>query len=145
MVRPVGNGVIRGGKFCLRPRQSDTLTNRSYRTPRDGFLNAAFPGILCLATIIGVPTGQYTPAPYVDAHGTLQVGHGPTNERWYFDKTGKEGINEFAQVVVMKQRFRTLASVLTSRQEIGRIYVAVVLSGAAILLMMLAEMKFFGT
>ena len=91
------------------------------------------------------PYGTIHPAPYVDAHGTLQVGHGPANERWYFDKTGKEGINEFAQVVVMKQRFRTLASVLTSRQEIGRIYVAVVLSGAAILLMMLAEMKFFGT
>jgi hypothetical protein len=45
----------------------------------------------------------------------------------------------------MKQRFSTPAPLPTLRQEIGRVYVAVILSGAAILLVILAEMKFFGT
>ena len=44
----------------------------------------------------------------------------------------------------MNQQFPP-ALVLTPRQETGRVYFVIILSGAAILLMILAEMKFFGT
>jgi hypothetical protein len=60
MIRPVlsaiariateeGNGVIRGARFYSPSKiNPDTLADRSYRTLRDGFLDAAFPGISCL-------------------------------------------------------------------------------------------------
>ena len=44
----------------------------------------------------------------------------------------------------MKHQLTNTGALYIPRQEIGRIYVAVVLGGAAILLMILAEMKFFG-
>jgi hypothetical protein len=37
------------------------------------------------------------------------------------------------------------APFLTPRQETARVYFAMIVSGATILLMILAEMKFFGT
>ena len=45
----------------------------------------------------------------------------------------------------MKHQLTYKGALYTPQQEIGRIYVAVVLSAATILLMILAEMKFFGT
>jgi hypothetical protein len=45
----------------------------------------------------------------------------------------------------MKQQFSSLTPFPTSRQGNGRIYLATIIGGATILLMILAEMKFFGT
>jgi hypothetical protein len=45
----------------------------------------------------------------------------------------------------MKHQLTNKGALYTPRQEIGRVYLAVILSGAAILLMILAEMKFFGS
>jgi hypothetical protein len=68
-----------------------------------------------------------------------------TNRRSSFDKAGEERTYQHAQFAAMKHQLTYKGALYTPRQEIGRIYVAVVLSGAAILLMILAEMKFFGT
>jgi hypothetical protein len=45
----------------------------------------------------------------------------------------------------MKQQFPRLAPFPSPQQENGRVYFAMIVSGAIILLMILAEMKFFGT
>ena len=67
------------------------------------------------------------------------------NQRSSFDKAGEEGAYQFTQIAAMKQQFPRLASFPTPQQENGRVYFAMIVSGAAILLMILAEMKFFGT
>jgi hypothetical protein len=76
---------------------------------------------------------------YVDAHGRR-----PANQRSSFDKAGEEDAYQFTQIAAMKQQFPP-APFLTPRQETARVYFAMILSGAIILLMILAEMKFFGT
>jgi site-specific DNA-adenine methylase len=45
----------------------------------------------------------------------------------------------------MKQQPAEAPQLLATSPETGRIYFAIVVGGAAILLMILAEMKFFGT
>jgi hypothetical protein len=83
-------------------------------------------------------------SPWNPAAGPPRAAHRPTDERWSFDKTGEERADEFAQVSAMNQQLPRLAS-FSIPQENGRIYFAIIVSGAAILLMILAEMKFFGT
>ena len=54
MTRPVGNGVIRGARFYSPSKTNpDTLADQYHiRRGGDGFLDGAFPGISCLATIM---------------------------------------------------------------------------------------------
>jgi hypothetical protein len=58
------------------------------------------------------------------------------------DRSGKAVDRQ--QVSQMKQQL-PLIPFPTPQPETGRIYFAIVIGGAAILLMILAEMKFFGT
>jgi hypothetical protein len=52
-IRPVGNGLIRGTRLCSPSKTiGHPRGDSSYRTLRDGFLEAAIPGILCLATFV---------------------------------------------------------------------------------------------
>jgi hypothetical protein len=57
MTRPVGNGVICGSDLDDRCKNWSPVANQSYRGLRDGPLNAAFPGILCMACLVH-PYGQ---------------------------------------------------------------------------------------
>jgi hypothetical protein len=44
--------MIRGARASRSSKATQTPRDRSYRTLRDEALNAAFPGISCLATIM---------------------------------------------------------------------------------------------
>jgi hypothetical protein len=50
--RPGGNGLKRGKVFVHTPRFKAGVTNRSYRTLRDGIMIALVPGTSCQATFI---------------------------------------------------------------------------------------------
>lgn len=67
-------------------------------------------------------------------------------KQWsFFDKAGGEWLGEFGHAPRMKQQPAESPQLLATSPETGRIYFAIVVGGAAILLMILAEMKFFGT
>ena len=66
MIRPEGNGVTVTPRLVKHLRQSDALTDQSYRTLRDGLLDLAVPGISCLATIMR-PSGTIQFPPDVGA------------------------------------------------------------------------------
>ena len=52
MTRPVGNGVICGSDLVDRSKNWSPVATQSHRALRDGLINAAFPGISYLATVI---------------------------------------------------------------------------------------------
>jgi hypothetical protein len=66
-----------------------------------------------------------------------------TNQRSYFDKPGGEPVEKSRQTRGMKHQLAKTAP--APLIENGWIYLAMITGGAIILLMILAEMKFFGT
>lgn len=67
------------------------------------------------------------------------------NQRSFFDKIGEERVRKFGQFAPMKNQPVNIHQLPVPLPEAGRIYLAIIAGGAAILLMILAEMKFFGT
>jgi len=65
--------------------------------------------------------------------------------RFYFDKAREAAARDFEKIVSMKSQPAKLSSLSNPLPETGRIYLAIIVGGVAILLMILAEMKFFGT
>ena len=65
--------------------------------------------------------------------------------RFYFDKVREAAARDFEKIVSMKSQPAKLSSLSNPLPETGRIYLAIIVGGVAILLMILAEMKFFGT
>jgi hypothetical protein len=68
-----------------------------------------------------------------------------TNKRSFFDKAGEERTYQCAQLAAMNHQPTRINQLPSPLIENGRVYFAIIVGGATILLMILAEMKFFGT
>lgn len=68
-----------------------------------------------------------------------------TNWWFLFDNACNERMREFEKLFGMKYQPTKAISLPTPRLENGHVYLAIISGGAVILLMILAEMKFFGT
>jgi hypothetical protein len=68
-----------------------------------------------------------------------------TNRRSHFDKAGEERAYQYRQFTAMKHQLTNMGPLHPAQPENGRIYLSIIVGGGIILLMILAEMKFFGT